>query len=156
MYVVFDTNVFVRAAAEFEEEHAAWGALVRVCHSLAVSSPILEEYKRVIHRYGYNQWFIMLKGEELKAIGKLKEFDREIKQGVHISVKVPEKDVPFLQVAIAAHAPYLVTEDCKHFISKQREIKAEHNITVLKPKQYYDLCQSIMRRRESNTRIGSV
>lgn len=143
VYVVFDTNVYVRAIAGLEEEHAAWGAMVRICHSLVVSQDISDEYYRVINRYGYNSWLIIIKGEELKAMQKLKELPAEMDTGMDVEVEVPEKDLPFLKAAIVAGASYLVTQDDRHFLSKKVDIKAKHNITVVSPREYYDICKYI-------------
>lgn len=141
--VVFDTNVFVPAVAELEEEHAAWGAMVRICDSLVVSEEILKEYGNVIREYGFNQWILMLKGEELKGMQKFVEVEIGMQLESDDSLGVPEKDMPFLKAAIASGAKYIVTKDSRHFLSKKEEINANYGIEVLTPKEYYDICEAV-------------
>jgi len=143
VYVVFDTNVFVRATAGLEDEHAALGAMIRICHTLVVSPEISDEYHRVIRRYGYNSLVIILRGEELKAMQKLRELDSAMALGIEVGVEIPDKDLPFIRVAIAASATYLVTQDDRHFLSKKEEIKAKHKIIVVRPREYCDICNRI-------------
>lgn len=142
IFVVFDTNVFVRAVAEFEEEHAAWGAMVRICNSLVVSEEILEEYECVIRKYGFNEYFLILKKEELKQMGKLRRVEME--SGINVEIEIPTNDLPFLKTAIVAGASYIISQDGRHFIKKKDEIKKKYNIEVLRPREYYDMCEKLM------------
>lgn len=145
--IILDTNVFVPAIAKslnpalpgYEDKHKAYDTFLAKSHYLVLSGDIMEEYGKVIAEepFNFSPLFIYdIKYRELSMLGKIRNADRKLKEGVEVKVKMPEDDLPFLRAAIALDAKFIVSQDNRHFLRKADEIFREHKIKVLHPKTY--------------------
>lgn len=140
VYVVFDTNVFVRAIAGKKPESTALSTLVEVCHCLAVSDEIMDQYKSVIREYGFTALVVILEGEKLRAMGMLRHLDSEILNSVDLDVNVNHKDRLLVKAAVACRARYLVSSDARHVLSIEKELLGRYKKQVTDAEGYERMC----------------
>lgn len=143
--IILDTNVFVPAIAKslnpalkgYEDKHKAYNTFLAKSHYLIISGDIVKEYSEVIKEFGFSPLIIQqYRLGELFEIGKIRNADTKLHEGVEVKVEMPEDDLPFLKAGIALGAKFIVSQDGRHFLAKADEIFREHRIKVLHPKTY--------------------
>jgi putative PIN family toxin of toxin-antitoxin system len=117
MKIVLDTNIVVSGLLHSEGNPGqvlalALSGAIQVCHD----EPILAEYREVLARPRFK-----LNPERVKAVLAKLEMD-----GKHVEVREEKLDLPdvddepFLAVALATSADYLVTGNIRDFPSEKR------------------------------------
>ena len=98
---------------------------------LAVSPPILDEYRRVLDEMMKRRTLLVL-----TSILRIIEFHSEMVEPVSFSKPVcsdPDDD-KFLEAALAAHAGYVVSGDAALL-----KVKQYRGIAIIRPTQFLDL-----------------
>lgn len=118
MNIVLDTNVIVSG---FLNPYGAPGKIVQMVSSgtlsLCYDARVFSEYKKVLHRskFNFDPVEIVAFLEQVQANGRV------IASGP-LSVSLPDPyDEPFLEIAVSANVPYLVTGNIRHFPMKYRK-----------------------------------
>jgi predicted nucleic acid-binding protein len=109
---VIDTNVFVPAIACQEPESQCYATLLRKCWKVVFSEQIVEEYQRVLEKFGYRPAVIQLEMSKLAAMNKYRECvvsTEEIEQiGEELS---PRKDRHIIAPCKKRCATIILTHD---------------------------------------------
>ena len=112
--LILDTNIVVRG---FINLQSSSGQILRACQRRQVipllSRAILSEYRSILRRPAILDKYPELEdpriGEAIERLLYVSEFHRRI--ATHFSFPRDPKDSPFLELAIAASATYLITTD---------------------------------------------
>lgn len=134
MRAVVDTNVLVsgllsRQGAPAQVVRMVIAGAVVVCYD----GRILAEYDEVLHR----PEFPSLEPEEVAALLVQIEDRGELVAAQPVSPHLPDPtDEPFLEVAVAARAEYLVTGNLKHY--PQRRIGC---LRIVSPAEFVEICR---------------
>lgn len=128
MRIVLDTNVLVSGLLS---PFGVCGEIVRMLTSgtfaLCVDSRILLEYKEVVRRPKFQ-----IDRSLVEIVLEYIESTAEIYPTVPLKHSLPhEDDAPFLEVALASRADFLVSGNLKHFPAQCRD-----GISVLSPQQF--------------------
>jgi len=135
MRIVLDTNVLV---AGLLKPFGPCGAIVRTLTrgdlELCVDGRILFEYREVLHRDRFDF--------DPTDVDTLMDFihTRSLSiAAMPLSEPLPDPDdLPFLEVAIAAKAEYLVTGNAKHFPTRCRQ-----GMKVVSPSQFLQILKRV-------------
>ncbi len=131
MRLVLDTNVIVSGLLS---PFGPPGEIIRMAAygniELCYDARILYEYQSVLNRekFHFDKGLITDFLEQIKACGNLAT-------GKPLIKRLPDHDdEPFLEVALAGKAMYLVTGNLKHYPLKQRE-----GINVVSPSEFLEI-----------------
>lgn len=140
--VIFDAYIFKGILGVKPYDEVYLKLLERKNHTLIMSTEIIDKYQKAITKNNYS--FFMAKGiiegelNKLQAMQKLRWANEKINKMKENNIKVKvknENDIPFVKVAFALGARYIITQDKKHFLSKKQEFK-QYGIEVLSPEEY--------------------
>lgn len=131
MKVVLDTNVVVSGLLS---PFSAAGEIIRMASSgdleLCYDARILSEYKDVLFRqkFPFEQTYVEDLLEQIKACGY-------VTTGKPLAKRLPDPDdEPFLEVALAGEAQYLVTGNLKHYPAKKRQ-----GLRIVSPSEFLEI-----------------
>lgn len=130
MKIVLDTNVLV---AGLLSPYGPCGEIVRVVSSgeltLCFDARVLAEYAEVLRRpkFGFDE-------DKIAALLDYIEYRGQTVASSPLSESLPDPDdEPFLEIALACHAEYLVTGNAAHFPPAQRQGAA-----ILSPSEFLE------------------
>jgi putative PIN family toxin of toxin-antitoxin system len=126
---ILDTNVFISGVFWKGPPFEILKAWQKQRFRLAISPPILDEYRRVLDE-------MMKKRPVLTSILRIIELQSEMVEPVSFSKPVcgdPDDD-KFLEAALAAHAGYVVSGDAALL-----KVKEYRGIAIVRPTQFLDL-----------------
>ena len=131
MIIVLDTNVLVSGIINI---YGPPGKIVKMATSgslqLCYDARIMDEYQKVLLRpqFPFHPVSVYMLLDQIKANGI-------ITAAQPLAKRLPDPDdEPFLEVALAGPADYLVTGNIKHFPPSKRQ-----DIRVIKPKEFIDV-----------------
>jgi uncharacterized protein len=126
--VVYDTNVMVSAVLKPGSIPASLVALALTGRvQLCVSSPILAEYRDVLHRPKFG-----FEARRIDAfLAELAHAALPVDPSVRLAVAPDEADNRFLECALEARAEFFVTGNLRHFPSS-----AFQGIVILEPARF--------------------
>lgn len=132
--VVVDTHVFIRSLAPEAEYREVTDTIIKVCHTLVINEPIVDEYMDQAQRAGISPELVqrVLQGQELLAVGKIRKTASR-SSGRPVS-GIPDQDQPFVEAYRASGAQYLISND-PNFHSQLRRLR-RHRIQVVYPHEY--------------------
>jgi len=128
---ILDTNVFISGVFWKGPPFEILNAWQEQRFRLAISLPILDEYRRVLDEFAKKRRMPVL-----NSVLKVIELHSEMVKPVSFSVLVcsdPDDD-KFLEAAIAAGADYVVSGD-KALLN----VKFHHEVEVVRPSQFLKL-----------------
>ena len=128
---ILDTNVLISGVFWKGPPFEILKACQEQRFRLAISLPILEEYRRVLDEFAKERQMLVL-----KSVLKVIELRSEIVKPVPFSEPVcsdPDDD-KFLEAAIAAGADYIVSGD-KALLN----VKFHHEVEVVRPSRFLKL-----------------
>ena len=130
MRIVVDTNVFVSGLlSPFGPPGTIVGLIAAGGLSLCYDARILAEYSEVLRRPK-----LSLAEEDVSALLLQVEARGELTSPMPLPARLPDPhDEPFLEVAAAALADYLVTGNVRHFPAGARQ-----NVRVVSPREFVD------------------
>lgn len=133
MKVFFDTNVYVAEALLGDAAERMLEATRRASWRIFTSSYVLAEIERVVERLGHSRRLALLTRKRAKRHAILVEHAHSSRH------RVPgdPDDSPVLQVALAAGADYLVTNDTALLLS----LSGYEGLRILSMSDYYRLLQ---------------
>ena len=134
MRIVLDTNVLVSGLLN---PYHAPGEIVRMVSSaaltLCVDARIITEYRKVLKRPRFQ-----IDPDHLQAVLDQIEASGRVVAGAPLPETLPDKDdEPFLEVAVAGQAAYLVTGNLRHFPENSRQ-----GISVVSPAEFVSLLRN--------------
>lgn len=136
MRVVVDTHVFLRMI--IPREHKVYSALIERCDIVVVNRKMENEYTGRAQSHGYRTLDIYIALRELKEKEKLSWIGTSACEMVRVNNREVKKDAHIVQLASAARAKCILTEDWTHLLNYKDKIKKEYDIEVLTPNQYLD------------------
>jgi putative PIN family toxin of toxin-antitoxin system len=117
-FAVFDTFVLLSAFKKVDPYVKALGTLDARCDKIAISKPIRKEFSNKLHSTGLTSVLFQKKLSEIARKGKIVKVKKtkltEAKQKIQnnrLPLPNDKDDHKFIEVAIAAHARYIVTTD---------------------------------------------
>ena len=116
--VVVDTNVFVPALAGREPEASFYSAAIRQCWKFVVSDQILEEYRRVIQKFGFRADVVIHAVSMLYAMEKYRS-SKASPEAVPDEL-APPKDRHIVAPCLEGKANLIVTHDGGILAKKQK------------------------------------
>ena len=130
MIIVLDTNVLVSGLLRPHSKPATILRLVATgALRVAYDERILAEYREVLARPKFP-----FSPEQLRDLLDQIEAEGEVVTALPLSLSLPDPDdLPFLEVAVAAHADGLVTGNTRHYPAQARR-----GIAVLDPAAFLD------------------
>ena len=130
MIIVLDTNVLVSGLLRPHSKPATILRLVATgALRVAYDERILAEYREVLARPKFP-----FSPEQIRDLLDQIEAEGEVVTALPLSLSLPDPDdLPFLEVAVAAHADGLVTGNTRHYPARSR-----HGVTVLDPAAFLD------------------
>jgi len=128
--IVLDTNVLVSGLLRPHSKPATILRLVATgALRVAYDERILAEYREVLARPKFP-----FSPEQIRDLLDQIEAEGEVVTALPLSLSLPDPDdLPFLEVAVAAHADGLVTGNTRHYPARSR-----HGVTVLDPAAFLD------------------
>ena len=130
MRIVVDTNVLVSGLlSPFGPPGIVVARIAAGGVSLCYDARILAEYAEVLRRPAFP-----FAEEEIVALLREIPAGGELASPMPLPVRLPDPDdEPFLEVAVAALADYLVTGNVRHFPDSAR-----HGVRVVSPREFVD------------------
>ncbi len=129
MLVVLDTNVLINAIGWKGIERKIFVACISKKLELVESLPLVDELINVLKRPKFEFIPVKEKAEFLKCLVKISKIVYpEIRVDI---IKEDKSDNKFIEAAIAAKAPYIITRD-KHLLS----ILTFNNIRIVTPEEF--------------------
>lgn len=133
MKVVLDTNVIVSGMLS---PYGPSGEVVRMVASgdiiLCYDARIITEYQNVLSRpkFSFDKIHVNYLIDQIEAGG-------EVVGSKPLAKRLPDPDdEPFLEVAIAGTASYLVTQNLKHYPAKKQGV-----VQILSPAEFLQECR---------------
>ncbi len=100
---------------------------------MCLSSPVFEEYVAVLGRARFEK-YPNFKVASLGLLQEINNLSLWFEPKLTIDVLDDKDDNKFLELAVEAHAGYIVTGNSKDFI-----IKSYDNIPICSPKEFYEI-----------------
>ncbi|HID26529.1 MAG TPA: putative toxin-antitoxin system toxin component, PIN family [Methanosarcinales archaeon] len=137
--LVVDTHIVFKALAGRVEKYKLFLETIKEkCDRIVITNDIKKEYRSRASTYGMTLVIIMQRLEKLGYRGKKKI--RKVSASIEIKkynfkVLKDEKDLKFIEAAIASKASYLVTED-SHLLELKVIKHKSGECKIIKPEDY--------------------
>ena len=132
MKVVIDSNVLVSMIGKRSALRPIWNAFIQGAYMLAVSEDILKEYEEIMHEHS-------AEGATDIVMEILRESPDVVVQQVYYNWKAIEADPDdnkFFDIAVAANADFLITNDHHFDVAKNLSFP---NINIISSEDFLSL-----------------
>lgn len=129
MRIVLDANILLVSISRKSRYRAIWDAFLKEDYDIIISDEVLYEYEEILQRYsapGASALVIEIFAESLNVI------NQQIYYAWN-AVKDDPDDDKFFDIAVAANADYLVTNDSHFNVVKQLKFP---KVNVVSPDEF--------------------
>jgi predicted nucleic acid-binding protein len=136
MFLVLDTNTFLRSLARVSGYDKVLEKIKRKCDVIVSTGNIEKEYRSRLNIFGMSQIILLERLEMLRDEGKLKHIKRSKLRKIKICREPDDKeDIKFLLAALATGASYIITTD--KGLTRLNPYKCEQIcIRIIEPDEY--------------------